>query len=170
MACARPPPPAAPAGTWTRVLERSTTPRPDGADCAWEVEQVLFEGLPLVVGALPADDAPCEAPGEGARTVDVGTQRGPFLPLKIIDTGCCAATAAARCFTIDLRTGRPAPAEALAPKEATALRDAAHARAAEGWSVEADGFVLGEAGPVWCAARGGELVELPSPPAAAPVR
>lgn len=174
LACTRTPPHDPVVGTWavTPVARRELTW--DGVYCAWESEDLTFEGM-ILSSAPPPDledgvlnEGWCEVGGESARLVDVVGQDGPFLSTRVQHVDCCPERAEARCVTWDVRTRAQASLEAYDPRRAAVRRRKldkllAEDRGFDGWVIAPDAFLLFDGHVRFCATRGGEVREIPIP-------
>ena len=143
----------------------------DDAWCGWDAEQIVTaEGVlwsvtppDLVDGAH--SDQWCEAGGERSRTLDVVSQRGPYLSTILNDQRCCPEQASHLCVTWDLRTRAPAALLDVEPRRAADLWARLQARIfleprLTDWRFSPDEFLLDNGGVRFCGRRDGAIHEV----------
>ena len=171
LSCLHRPPSVNPAVPWRREAVHREEVIGDDAWCGWDAEQIVTaEGVlwsvtppDLVDGAH--SDQWCEAGGERSRTLDVVSQRGPYLSTILNDQRCCPEQASHLCVTWDLRTRAPAALLDVEPRRAADLWARLQARIfleprLTDWRFSPDEFLLDNGGVRFCGRRDGAIHEV----------
>lgn len=162
LGCVHTPPHAPLPGTAAVELVRREQMTRHGEYCAWEAENLTFEGRPIWYEEAPEGESWCLAPGgESARVVDLLGQDGPYLSAKLEEWSCCPEVTTVRCVTYDLRTGEPATLEQYDPRHAERRWEKARKRVPAGAVVLRDAFVVGDGHVRFCAFQGETMTLVP---------
>lgn len=161
LGCVHTPPHPPVAGTPAVELVRLEQMNAHGEYCAWEAENLVFEGRPIWSVASPDEENWCRSPGEQARWIDILGQDGPFLSATLHEEACCPEATSVRCVTWDLTTGEPATLAQYDPRWAERRWEKAQAKVPAGWEIFPDAFAVGDGHVRFCAFRGEEVRLVP---------
>lgn len=161
LACLHTPPHDPVPGTVAKDFVRREQFNQEGEYCAWEAENLVFEGQPLWVAEAPADENWCLSPMEASRWVDILGQDGPYLSVILHTLSCCPDVEEVRCLTMDVRTAEAVTLAQYDEKRAERRWKRAQRHVPEGHTLDERAFVVGDRHVRFCAQRGTDVVLVP---------